>query len=124
MTEETHRPDAASVLIALGFALLGRLAHDVAEFGALSGEFWVTGALIPVGLTTAWWWGFSGSMRDGLAWVLVAWLVLNAVVGGLLSVLPLPIWPFDPAQTLGHYAVHAIYAVSQLPLAWLAWPRS
>lgn len=36
--------------------------------------------------------------------------------GGLLSVLPLPLWPYQPQQSLRHYTVHALYAVLQVPL--------
>ncbi|HEY8735732.1 MAG TPA: hypothetical protein VIO62_01670 [Candidatus Dormibacteraeota bacterium] len=40
--------------------------------------------------------------------------------GGVVSVLPLPVLPFIPAQTLSHYTAHAVYAGSQLPLIALA----
>jgi len=39
-----------------------------------------------------------------------------AVGGGLISVLPLPLLPFQLEQTLLHYALHAIYAMLQIPL--------
>ena len=42
------------------------------------------------------------------------------VVGGLLTVLPLPVLPFVPEQSVGHYAVHVVYAVGQLPLVLVA----
>jgi len=46
---------------------------------------------------------------------LLVWGWLN-LVGGALSVLPLPFLPFRPEQTLHHYAFHVVYAVLQIPL--------
>jgi hypothetical protein len=46
---------------------------------------------------------------------LFGWALLN-LVGGTLSVLPLPVLPFEPEQTLRHYSFHLVYAASQLPL--------
>ena len=37
-------------------------------------------------------------------------------VGGTLSVLPLPVLPFEPEQTLRHYSFHLLYAATQVPL--------
>jgi hypothetical protein len=48
--------------------------------------------------------------------LLLGWAVLNLVVGGVLSVLPLPVLPFAPEQTLRHYSFHALYAATQVPL--------
>jgi hypothetical protein len=56
-----------------------------------------------------------------VVWTLIlAWGLLNLVVGGLLTVLPLPVLPFAPEQTVSHYAVHLVYAIGQLPLVLLA----
>ncbi len=49
---------------------------------------------------------------------LLAWGLLNLVVGGALSVLPTGLFPFVPDQTVGHYAAHALYALAQVPLVW------
>ena len=53
-------------------------------------------------------------------WLLFGWAMLN-LVGGALSVLPLPILPFYPEQSLRHYAFHLVYAVTQIPLILLTW---
>ena len=53
--------------------------------------------------------------RTAGAWILLAWAVIN-LVGGGLSVLPLPFLPFEPEQSVEHYAVHGLYAATQLPL--------
>jgi hypothetical protein len=31
-------------------------------------------------------------------------------------VVPLPIWPYQPEQSVTHYSFHALYALLQLPL--------
>jgi len=56
-----------------------------------------------------------------LLWIVIlVWGLLNMVVGGLLTVLPLPVLPFVPEQTVDHYAVHVVYAIGQLPLVLVA----
>ena len=55
---------------------------------------------------------WSGKARAALA----GWTLLNLGVGGVLTVLPLPILPFVPEQTVAHYVAHLIYSVAQLPL--------
>lgn len=56
--------------------------------------------------------------RTAGAWLMLGWTALN-LLGGALSVLPLPILPFAPEQSLRHYSFHALYGLSQLPLIWL-----
>lgn len=46
--------------------------------------------------------------------------ILHGLGGGILSVLPLPIWPFIPEQTASHYVVHGVYLLAQIPLLLLA----
>jgi hypothetical protein len=48
-----------------------------------------------------------------------SWTALNLIVGGILTVTPLPLWPFTPEQTPEHYVAHVIYASTQVPLIWL-----
>lgn len=50
--------------------------------------------------------------------LMLGWTMLN-LLGGGLSVLPLPFLPFVPEQSHRHYAFHALYGLSQLPLLWL-----
>jgi hypothetical protein len=47
---------------------------------------------------------------------LLSWAWLNLIGGGILSVLPFPFWPYHPAQTVFHYAMHVLYGLAQLPL--------
>jgi hypothetical protein len=77
--------------------------------------------LIPLVLALAWWrWTEA---RPALQWALLGWGLLNLLAGAILSVLPLPFWPFEPEQSVGHYAAHVVYGLGQLPLIWAAYPR-
>jgi hypothetical protein len=51
----------------------------------------------------------------------LAWGVLNLVIGGIVTVLPLSVLPFEPEQSVTHYGAHVVYAVGQLPLIVLAY---
>ena len=51
---------------------------------------------------------------------LLGWALLHLVGGGILSVLPLGLFPFTPEQSLGHYGAHVVYAVAQVPLVLVA----
>jgi hypothetical protein len=71
--------------------------------------------LIATGLGVRWVRARSASAATGLA----IYGVVN-LVGGWISVLPLGWLPFAAEQTAVHYAVHVVYAASQLPLILLA----
>jgi len=49
----------------------------------------------------------------------LGWGVLNLVIGGIVSVLPLPILPFVPEQSITHYGAHVVYTLGQVPLVVL-----
>ncbi len=51
----------------------------------------------------------------------LGWGVLNLVIGGIVTVLPLSILPFAPEQSVTHYAAHVVYAVGQIPLVVLGY---
>jgi hypothetical protein len=74
--------------------------------------------LLPALIIFLAWWRFPQSMLplSGM-WVLG---ILHGLGGGVLSVLPLPIWPFVPEQTVSHYIVHGVYFIAQIPLLLLA----
>ncbi|WP_341994975.1 hypothetical protein MRBLWH7_002520 [Microbacterium sp. LWH7-1.2] len=56
-----------------------------------------------------------------LAWsVVLGWGLVNMLVGGIITVLPLPVLPFVPEQTIDHYLVHVVYTAGQLPLILVA----
>jgi hypothetical protein len=77
-------------------------------------------ALVGLVLFLGWW---QQPHRRGF-WrgLLLAWTVGgHFLLGAVLSVLPLALWPFSPEQSLAHYLSHGLYAVAQLPLIWLLW---
>ena len=112
-------PSVAVMALASIIAAAGMMAHNVFEFGPAflaSPE-----TLIPVGIF---------GLLVLLAWarpdsivvlvVLLGWALLNLVGGGIVSVLPLGLFPFTPEQSLGHYGAHVVYAVAQIPLVLVA----
>ena len=112
-------PSAATVVLASAIAASGMVAHNVLEFGP---DFLSSAeTLIPLGIfgllgLLAW----AGPANAVVHVALFAWALLNLVGGGILSVLPLGLFPFEPEQSLGHYGAHAIYAAGQLPLVVVA----
>jgi len=108
------RRAAAAGCVAVAVSWLGLFFHNVADLpghSVLDPESAVP-ALVAVGLLVVWLAsrGHLMARRALLAW---GWLHL---VGGALSVLPLPVLPYAPEQSLHHYAAHAVYAAAQLPL--------
>lgn len=77
-------------------------------------------ALVGLLLFLGWW--RQGHRRRLWAMLLLAWTAGGHLfIGAVLSVLPLPLWPFSPEQSVAHYASHLIYAITQLPLLWVLW---
>lgn len=94
-------------------AWLGFLVHNVADLPGqtfLSPEtLWpslITGALLAL---------YALGPRRIAAIGLFLWTPLN-FLGALVTVLPLPLLPFDPEQSWRHYSFHVLYAVTQVPL--------
>jgi hypothetical protein len=52
--------------------------------------------------------------------LILAWALIHLIGGAMLSVLPLPILPFVPEQSVGHYVSHVIYGLAQIPLIALS----
>jgi hypothetical protein len=104
---------------------LGAFVHNMADLPGitlLSPENTVP-AVILIVLFLAWWKSPNKRLTSLtlLVWVLFA----QFLIGGILSVIPLPFWPFNPPQTAFHYLMHLIFALAQLPLivALLRQPR-
>lgn len=113
------RPSVRAVWALLLLGWVGLYLHNVADLPHLtlaSPENSVTG-LIYVALGLAWWLLPAPRLVGAL---ILAWGLFNLVVGAIVSVLPLAILPFEPAQTLLHYTMHVVYGVTQLPLIALA----
>jgi hypothetical protein len=109
-----HRVRTPTVVAALALSWLGLLAHNLAE---LTGQARLGPAtLVPTVVWLLLAAGWLSPARRVAAWLLLGWGWLHAIGGGLLSVLPVPLWPYRPAQSLRHYAVHALYTALQVPL--------
>ena len=96
-------------------AYVGGLAHNIISLPQLPllsveniGPFVVYAALI----SSYWAWPRSRLV----AALLVSWTVVNVLIGGVVTVLPLPFLPFEPEQTPSHYIAHVIYIAAGLPL--------
>ena len=109
-----HPAAVPTVVAAIALSWLGLVIHNLVE---LTGQARLGPATL--GPTAVWLLLAAGWLSLGrrvVAWLLLGWGWLHAIGGGLLSVLPLPLWPYQPEQSLRHYAVHALYALLQAPL--------
>jgi hypothetical protein len=77
----------------------------------------VLSLLVPAVILILVWWRFPHSVT-----VRIALGALGSVhlVGAMMTVLPLPVLPFVPEQTVAHYLVHAVYAAGQIPILLVA----
>jgi hypothetical protein len=110
-----ERPVAVPTVVAvIALSWLGLVIHNLAELTgpARLGPATLVPTVACLLLATGW----LSPGRRVAAWLLLGWGWLHAIGGGLLSVLPLPVWPYQPEQSLRHYAFHALYAVLQVPL--------
>jgi hypothetical protein len=109
----------ATVFACLGLSWLGLLIHNIADLGVpvlLGPDTLAPTAVYPL-LAAAW----LTLVRRPVAWLMLVWGSLHLLGGGVLSVLPIPLWPFQPEQSLYHYAFHALYAAVQVPLVAVLW---
>lgn len=119
VTKGRPAPPITPLAITSVIGAAGMMAHNLWEFGPallVSPE-----TLIPVaifGIVPLVTWKRPHDVVASSA--LLGWALLNLIGGGLLSVLPLGLFPFTPDQSLGHYGAHVVYAVAQIPLAVVA----
>ena len=112
-------PAAAAVALGSATGAAGMIAHNVLEFGpGFLGSAETLIPLVTFGLLALLAW--AKPVNSVVHVALLVWALLNLVGGGILSVLPLGLFPFAPEQSLGHYGAHVIYAVAQLPLVIVA----
>lgn len=103
-------------MLALALSWLGFVLHNVADLpgqSLASPETLYPTLVYLVVLVVRFFASRAGS------WLLLGWAALQLLGGGVLSVLPLPFLPFDPAQTWHHYSFHVVYVLSQVPLVVL-----
>ena len=110
-------PVALAAALAVSWASM--LAHNLYELPLSPVDAENSGPLVvAAGLGIAY--AVSGGSGP-VAAAALGWGVLNFVIGGIVSVLPLPILPFVPEQSLTHYGAHVVYSLGQVPLVVGAW---
>ncbi len=118
-TRNTKDSRQVTIILALTVAWLGLWTHEFYRIPLARG-LTPDGSLplLAIALLLLIWWLRAADKRAA-TWALLVYGLINAV-GGILSVLPLPILPFVPEQTLDHYLVHTWYALCQIPLIVVA----
>lgn len=102
---------------AAAVAALGMLAHNLLSLPlALGAPENLGPVLVWCGLL-AWHLATRGAGATRAA--LLVWTALNLMVGGFVTILPLPVLPFVPEQTVSHYLAHVIYTITQVPMLWV-----
>jgi hypothetical protein len=123
MTGDRNGSDRIALTIgAIVLAWAGFLVHNLADLPRqtlLSPESLLP-TLVTAMLLALW---LVPATRTAAAWALLAWSALNLIGGGILSVLPVGLLPFEPEQSWKHYAFHLLYTLTQVPLVWIciAW---
>ena len=111
-------PESRWVALVLGTSFVawsGFFLHNVAD---LPGQTLVSPeslypTIVTVALLVLW---LVPATRPFVTWALLGWSALHLVGRGILSALPTGLFPFDPEQSLRHYAFHGLYAATQVPL--------
>ena len=111
-------PSVVAVGLALALSWGTMLAHNLYELPLAVGDLENSGPLMVALVLWVAYWRRGGTRA--VQWAILGWALLNLVVGGVVTVLPLAILPFAPEQSLNHYLAHVVYAVGQIPLTLLA----
>lgn len=114
----TSPPSAVRVGLALAVSWVTMLAHNLYELPLAVGDLENSGPLVVALVLFVAYWRRGGSRA--VQWALLGWALLNLAIGGVVTVLPLAVLPFDPEQSLSHYLAHVVYAVGQVPLVLVA----
>lgn len=104
---------------ALALSAGSMLAHNLYELPLTPIDLENAGPILVAALLGV---AYAVSRRSrAVAAAVLGWGVLNLVIGGVVSVLPLPILPFAPEQSITHYGAHVVYTLGQVPLVVLAY---
>jgi len=117
-TGRATAPTLGRWAIAFGMSWVAMLAHNQFELLLTPLDIENSGPLLVDLALLGAYWRFPTSRVVQVA--ILGWAVLNLVIGGVLTVLPLPVLPFVPEQSLNHYLAHVLYAAGQVPLVLLA----
>jgi hypothetical protein len=119
---EAYAVSPRAIALALGVSWLGLWAHEVYRVPDRAG-LTSDGSLPMLGVLV-------GLLVLGRAFPRQSTLLVGAralgtlhLLGAVLTVLPLGVFPFVPEQTPEHYGAHLVYAVAHVPLLWLVAPR-
>ena len=116
---DTHQISTTLLAVLVFLSWLGAYVHTTLE---LALPLWRPENSVPalVGLLLVLGWLMQPRQRQTWTRLFLAWTVGGHLLfGAVLSALPLPLWPFYPEQSPGHYLSHTIYAVAQVPLIWV-----
>lgn len=111
-------PSVVWLITTVVISLLGLAIHNLQEFG-LQGMIALDLGMIPMlvlQITILLVWKFYPQRRKTMTRWLLFCALLHLVIGAFLTIFPLSIFPFEPAQTINHYIAHLIYGLLQLPL--------
>jgi hypothetical protein len=104
---------------ALALSAGSMLAHNLYELPLTPIDLENSGPILVAALL-----GVAYALNPGskaVAAAALGWGMLNLVIGGVVSVLPLSILPFVPEQSITHYGAHVVYTLGQVPLVVLAY---
>ncbi len=116
---QTERSRRNWILTGLAVSAWGAWFHNNLEFPDmpfLAPE--MLSIFVPSVALAVWWLIQPGRI---VWWATLAWVALNLLVGAVLSVLPLSMWPFAPEQSIAHYLNHLLYGVTQVPVLYALW---
>lgn len=116
-SRRSQGPTPGQMAVAFAVSWLTMFAHNMHELPLSPTDLENSGPFVVGLILFAAYWRRPSSL--GVQVAILGWAVLN-LIGGFLSVLPLPILPFTPEQSLDHYLTHVVYAVGQVPLLILA----
>src|SRR5688572_20545457 len=114
-----HPVSRVAMAAALAASALSMLAHNLYELPLSPLDAENSGPIVFAGIL-----GVAYAARPesrAVATALLGWGLLNLVIGGIISVLPLAILPFVPEQSVTHYGAHVVYALGQVPLVLLSY---
>jgi hypothetical protein len=104
---------------ALALSALSMLAHNLYELPLSPIDLENSGPIAFAAML-----GVAYAVRPDskvVAAAILGWGLLNLVIGGIVTVLPLSILPFVPEQSISHYGAHVVYTVGQIPLVALGY---
>jgi len=114
-----HAVSRVAMAAALTVSAGSMLAHNLYELPLSPMDLENSGPIVFAAIL-----GIAYALRPDskvVAAAALGWGVLNLVIGGIVTVLPLSILPFVPEQSLTHYGAHVVYALGQIPLVVLAY---